>query len=459
MDKRYFGTDGIRGSVGSYPITPDFMLKLGWAAGRALAGRGANNQVLIGKDTRLSNYMFESALEAGLSAAGVNIQLLGPLPTPGIAYLTHTLRANAGIVISASHNPHYDNGIKFFSPQGHKLDDETELAIEALLDEPLDTVASEALGKTYRMEDARGRYIEFCKHSVPDSELHGLKVVVDCANGAAYQTAPEVFHELGAEVVRMGNQPDGININVDCGSLYTEALQRRVVAEGADAGVALDGDGDRAIMVDERGEVIDGDQLLWIIARQRHERGELRGPVVGTQMTNLGLELALSELDVPMERSKVGDRYVIERLLATGGNIGGESSGHIVCLDRTTTGDGTITGLQVLARMVATGARLSDLAGGMEKLPQQMVNVPVAESRASLDNPAIQEAVAQIEAELGGNGRVLLRPSGTEPKVRVMVEGRDAAEVERLVQQLADSVRDALASEAVAATASGAVRG
>ncbi len=449
MERRYFGTDGIRGRVGRYPITPDFMLKLGWAAGHVLAGRGANNQVLIGKDTRLSNYMFESALEAGLSAAGVNIQLLGPLPTPGIAYLTATLRANAGIVISASHNPHYDNGIKFFSPQGHKLDDDTELAIEALLDQPLDTVASELLGKAYRMEDARGRYIEFCKHSVPDSELHGLRIVVDCANGAAYQTAPEVFHELGADVIRMGNQPDGVNINVECGSLHTEALQRRVLEEGADAGIALDGDGDRAIMVDERGEVMDGDQLLWIIARHRYELGQLRGPVVGTQMTNLGLELALSELDVPLERSKVGDRYVIERLLATGGTIGGESSGHIVCLDRTTTGDGTITALQILARLAAQGARLSELVGGMEKLPQQMINVPVAESGARVDSPAIQEAVAQVEAELGSQGRVLLRPSGTEAKVRVMVEGRDISVVERLVNQLADRVRHVLASEAV----------
>lgn len=446
-DKRYFGTDGIRGQVGGYPVTPDFMLKLGWAAGRVLAGRGANNQVLIGKDTRLSNYMFESALEAGLSAAGVNIQLLGPLPTPGIAYLTRTLRANAGIVISASHNPHYDNGIKFFSQAGHKIDDEAELAIEALMDEPLGTVASESLGKAYRMEDARGRYIEFCKHSVPDSELHGLKVVVDCANGAAYQTAPEVFHELGADVVRLGNQPDGININVDCGSLHPEALQERVRAEGADAGVALDGDGDRAIMVDENGNVMDGDQLLWIIARQRYDYGQLHGPVVGTQMTNLGLELALRSLDVDMERAKVGDRYVLERLLATGGNIGGESSGHIVCLDRTTTGDGIITALQVLARMTTKGARLSELADGMEQLPQQMINVPVAESGAPVDRPDIQQAVREIEAELGDNGRVLLRPSGTEPKVRVMVEGRDAAEVERLVGQLADRVREILATE------------
>jgi phosphoglucosamine mutase len=449
MDKRYFGTDGIRGQVGEYPITADFMLKLGWAAGRVLAGRGANNQVLIGKDTRLSNYMFESALEAGLSAAGVNIQLLGPLPTPGIAYLTRTLRANAGIVISASHNPHYDNGIKFFSSRGHKIDDDDELAIEQLMDHPLETVGSELLGKAYRMEDARGRYIEFCKHSVPNSELPGLKVVVDCANGAAYQTAPDVFHELGAEVVRMGNQPDGININVDCGSLEPEALQRRVIEVGAHAGVALDGDGDRVIMVDERGELVDGDQLLWIIARQRHAQGELRGPVVGTQMTNLGLELALSALDISMERAKVGDRYVLERLLATGGHIGGESSGHIVCLDRTTTGDGIVSALQVLAWMVAEQASLSDLAQGMEKLPQRMINVPVGQAGTSLENPAIEEAVAEVERELGETGRVLLRPSGTEPKVRVMIEGHDADEVQRLVQQLADRVRDILAGETV----------
>jgi len=450
LDKQYFGTDGIRGRVGEHPITPDFMLKLGWAAGRALAGRGANNQVLIGKDTRLSNYMFESALEAGLSAAGVNIQLLGPLPTPGIAYLTRTLRAKAGIVISASHNPHYDNGIKFFSPDGQKLDDAAELAIEGLLGEALDTVASEALGKAYRMADARGRYIEFCKHSVPASDLHGLRIVVDCANGATYQTAPEVFHELGADVVRMGNQPDGVNINVDCGSVYPEALQKRVLEEGADAGVALDGDGDRCIMVNERGQVVDGDQLLWIIAHQRHEAGQLRAPVVGTQMTNLGLEWALSALDVPMERAKVGDRYVLERLLATGGNIGGESSGHIVCLDRTTTGDGIITALQVLTRMVGEGASLSSLVAGMNPLPQRMINVAVAGSGASLDDPAIHEAVTEVEAELGTTGRVLLRPSGTEPKVRVMVEGQDAAEVERLVGQLADRVSEALTASTVA---------
>ncbi|MGD8710576.1 MAG: phosphoglucosamine mutase [Ectothiorhodospiraceae bacterium] len=445
MEKRYFGTDGIRGRVGEYPITADFMLKLGWAAGRVLAGRGTNNQVLIGKDTRLSNYMFESALEAGLSAAGVNIQLLGPMPTPGIAYLTRALRANAGIVISASHNPHYDNGIKFFSREGRKLDDEAELAIESMLDQPLTTVDTRQLGKAYRMEDARGRYIEFCKHSLRNgSTLSGLKLVVDCANGAAYQVAPAVFQELGAEVIRVGAQPDGVNINVDCGSLYPEALQRKVVDAGADAGIALDGDGDRVLMVDERGELVDGDELLWIIARDRLEEGSLSGPVVGTLMSNLGLELALKELGVGFERAKVGDRYVLERLLATGGTLGGETSGHIVCLDRTTTGDGIVSALQVLGRAAALGQSLGELRGGMSKLPQLLVNVPVEQRRDPMGVPAIERAVRDVEAELGESGRVLLRASGTEPVIRVMVEGAEHVIVERLTGQLADRVAEAL---------------
>jgi len=450
MSRQYFGTDGIRGRVGEYPITADFVLKLGWAVGRVVAGRGANNQVLIGKDTRLSNYMFESALEAGLSAAGVNIQLLGPLPTPGIAYLTRTLRANAGIVISASHNPHYDNGIKFFSDAGHKLDDDTEMAIEAALDAPLETVSTERLGKAYRMEDARGRYIEFCKHTLRNGSLHGLKVVVDCANGAAYQAAPAVLHELGAEVVRLGTQPDGLNINVDCGSLYPDNLARQVVRTGADVGVALDGDGDRVIMVDAAGRVLDGDELLWIIARDRLERGELHGPVVGTQMTNLGLELALRSLGIELMRARVGDRYVLEMLLANDGLLGGESSGHIVCLDRTTTGDGIVSALQVLGRMTDTGRSLAELREGMEKLPQCMINVPVAERRDPDTVPEIVTAVAEIEHELGEAGRVLLRPSGTEPVIRVMIEGRDAGQARQLSEQLADRVRGALSTSASA---------
>lgn len=447
MRKRYFGTDGIRGRVGEWPITADFVLKLGWAAGRVLAGRGTNNQVLIGKDTRLSNYMFESALEAGLSAAGVNIQLLGPMPTPATAYLTRTLQANAGIVISASHNPHQDNGIKFFSAEGRKLDDETELAIEALLDEPLTTVASERLGKAFRLVDAPGRYIEFCKHSLrPGRSLEGLRLVVDCANGAAYQVAPAVFHELGAEVIRLGVQPDGLNINVDCGSMHPETMQRAVLEHSADAGIALDGDGDRVLMVDEKGRLLDGDELLWVIARDRHDGDGLVGPVVGTQMTNLGLELALQRLELPFLRARVGDRYVLEMLLANGGTLGGESSGHIVCLDRTTTGDGVVSALQVLGRAVATGRPLSELVDGMEKLPQHMVNVPVAERCDPLQRRAVATAVSDIEQALGEAGRVLLRPSGTEPVVRVMVEGRDASAVRRHADALAEVVREALSA-------------
>ncbi|WP_435105636.1 phosphoglucosamine mutase [Arhodomonas sp. AD133] len=452
MTRRYFGTDGIRGRVGEYPITADFMLKLGWAAGRVLAGRGTNNQVLIGKDTRLSNYMFESALEAGLSAAGVNIQLLGPMPTPAIAYLTKTLQANAGIVISASHNPHYDNGIKFFSSLGRKLDDATEEAIEAQLDKQLETVSSEALGKAYRMVDATGRYIEFCKHTMRAGvDLSGLRLVVDCANGAGYQVAPAVFRELGAEVFRVGTDPDGLNINVDCGSLHPERLRREVAERGAHAGIALDGDGDRVIMVDEHGELLDGDDLLWIIAGERRDAGELRGPVVGTLMSNLGLELALRELDVAFERTKVGDRYVLERLLEREGTLGGESSGHIVCLDRTSTGDGVVSALQVLGRAVKTGRSLSELCQGMERLPQHMINVPVAVRRDPWEVDGVAEAVREVEGQLGEAGRVLLRPSGTEPVVRVMVEGRERETVERLVGQLADRVADAFATAPQAA--------
>ncbi|PWG64080.1 phosphoglucosamine mutase [Sediminicurvatus halobius] len=447
MQKRYFGTDGIRGRVGESPITADFVLKLGWAAGRVLSGRGTNNQVLIGKDTRLSNYMFESALEAGLSAAGVNIQLLGPMPTPATAYLTRTLQANAGIVISASHNPHQDNGIKFFSAEGRKLDDDTELAIEALLDEPLTTVASERLGKAFRLVDAPGRYIEFCKHSLrPGRSLEGLRLVVDCANGAGYQVAPAVFHELGAEVIRLGVQPDGLNINVDCGSMHPEAMRQAVLEHRADAGIALDGDGDRVLMVDEKGRLLDGDELLWVIARDRHDGDGLAGPVVGTQMTNLGLELALQRLKVPFLRARVGDRYVLEMLLANGGTLGGESSGHIVCLDRTTTGDGVVSALQVLGRAVAVGRPLSELVDGMEKLPQHMVNVPVAQRRDPLETAAVVEAVNDVEHALGEAGRVLLRPSGTEPVVRVMVEGRDEAAVRRHAAALAEVVREALSA-------------
>lgn len=441
MTKRYFGTDGIRGRVGSPPITADFVLKLGWAAGQVLAGRGIGEQVLIGKDTRISNYMFESALEAGLSAAGINIQLLGPMPTPAIAYLTRTLRANAGIVISASHNSHEDNGIKFFSADGFKLDDATELAIEAQLDLPLTTVPSAALGKATRLIDAPGRYIEFCKHTLQRANgLTGLTIVVDCANGAAYQVAPAVFEELGARVIRRGVNPDGLNINVGCGSTHIEPLQQAVLETGADLGIALDGDGDRVIMVDETGAALDGDQLLWIIARGRHENGQLAGPVVGTQMSNLGLELALRGLGVPFERAKVGDRYVLERLLALGGSIGGESSGHLVCLDRTTTGDGIVSALQVLGCALDRQLPLSLLAQGMEKLPQCMINVPVMAGIDALQDHRVGRTVSAVETALGATGRILLRPSGTEPVLRVMVEGEDAVRVREAAEQLASEI-------------------
>lgn len=450
--RRYFGTDGIRGRVGEYPITADFMLKLGWAAGRVLAGRGANNQVVIGKDTRLSNYMFESALEAGLSAAGVNIQLLGPMPTPAIAYLTRTLQANAGIVISASHNPHYDNGIKFFSAEGRKLDDATEARIEDYLERPLETVDSAGLGKAYRLVDAPGRYIEFCKHTLrADRDLSGLRLVVDCANGAGYQVAPAVFRELGAEVTALGAEPDGLNINVDCGSLHPGTLCREVRERGADAGIALDGDGDRVIMVDGEGELLDGDDLLWIIARERQERDALRGPVVGTLMSNLGLELALRDRGVAFERARVGDRYVLERLLEAGGILGGESSGHIVCLDRTTTGDGVVSALQVLGYAVRTGRSLAELRRGMERLPQETVNVRIAERRDPLGVGGIVAAIEEVEASLGETGRVLLRPSGTEPLIRVMVEAPDAGSVARAARWLADRVAEEMAGERLGA--------
>ncbi len=445
MTRRYFGTDGIRGRVGQFPITPDFVLKLGWAAGRVLAN-GNRRLVLIGKDTRISGYMFESALEAGLSAAGVNIRLLGPMPTPAIAYLTSALNANAGIVISASHNPHEDNGIKFFSAAGTKLDDATEAAIEEALDQPLETVASRELGKVTRLADATGRYIEFCKGTIDRrADLKGLKVVVDCANGATYQVAPQVFEELGATVVAVGTRPDGVNINVDCGSTSPENLRKAVLDAGADVGVALDGDGDRVIMVDHTGEVVDGDQLLFIIASARKAQGLLEGPVVGTAMSNLGLEKALQAEKVEFLRAKVGDRYVMELLKAHSGMLGGESSGHIVCLDKTTTGDGIVSALQVLESMVQHGKSLHELKQGMTKYPQHMVNVPVAQKTDPDGVPAIVAAVREVESELSGNGRVLLRPSGTEPVIRVMVEGRDAAVVIRLTEQLAGAVGEALA--------------
>ncbi len=443
MSKRYFGTDGIRGRVGEAPITPDFMLKLGWACGRVFAransGEG-RSLVIIGKDTRVSGYMFESALEAGLVAAGVDVKLLGPMPTPAIALMTRTQSAQAGIVISASHNPFFDNGIKFFNGEGRKLDDELELAIEAELDEPLRTVASDQIGKVLRVVDAAGRYIEYCKSTVPDKfSLRGLKIVVDCAHGATYHIAPSVFAELGAEVVTMGVEPDGFNINEGVGSTDTEALSARVVNENAHLGIALDGDGDRVILVDAGGAVVDGDELLLIIARHRQCEG-----VVGTLMTNLGMEVALRDAGIDFVRAQVGDRYVNELMLEKGWSLGGESSGHIICADLATTGDGIVAALQVLVALRSEGDDLAELRSRMQKYPQHMINVRV-NGKVDLDaQPAVAEAVAATEAQLGDHGRVLLRPSGTEPVVRVMLEGQDASQVEQLCAELAGQVETLL---------------
>ncbi len=444
MARKYFGTDGVRGRVGEAPMTPDFALKLGWAAGRVLAPHGGA-RVVIGKDTRLSGYMFESALEAGFNAAGVNVLLLGPMPTPAIAYLTRDLMAQAGVVISASHNPYHDNGVKLFSAQGHKLPDSVELEIERLLDAPLELAPSAELGKTRRAADADGRYIEFCKAALdPVSSLKGLRVVLDCANGAAYKIAPLVFAELGAQLNVIGNQPDGLNINRDCGSTHPQALQQAVLTQGADAGIALDGDGDRCILVDRHGAIVDGDQILYILARARQQTGALRGAVVGTQMSNLGLEQALGVLGIGFERAKVGDRYVLERLLETGGNLGGESSGHILCLDRTTTGDGIVSALQVLGVMAASGKALDELLTDMRLCPQTLINVPVRGAAGELlAHAKVRAAVAAVEERLGRDGRVLLRASGTEPLIRVMVEGMDAAQVAACAEEIAASVRAA----------------
>ena len=448
MSRKYFGTDGIRGRVGDPPITADFMLKLGWAAGRVLAQQGSGH-VVIGKDTRISGYLFESALEAGLASAGVNITLTGPMPTPGIAYLARTFRAWAGIVISASHNPYHDNGIKFFSAQGTKLPDDLEQAIEDQLDQPFTTVSSDQLGKADRMPDAAGRYIEFCKGTIPSRiDFKGLRMVIDCAHGATYHIAPSVFTELGAEVITIGVSPDGLNINKGFGSTSPAALVEAVLREGADLGIAFDGDGDRLLMVDEDGSEIDGDELLYIIARSRHRRGELKGSVVGTLMSNLGLEHALADMGVGFERTDVGDRYVLARLEQQGWSLGGESSGHIICLDRTTTGDGIVAALQVLAEMVDTGESLKSLNSGMSKYPQDMINV--ARPRGfDLDGcAAVADAVGEAELRLDGHGRVLLRPSGTEPLVRVMVEGPEREMVLETSRFLAAAVERAMLADA-----------
>ncbi|MFO8153023.1 phosphoglucosamine mutase [Thioalkalivibrio sp.] len=444
---RYFGTDGIRGRTGEWPMTPDFALRLGQAVGEVL-GRHSEGPVLVGKDTRVSGYMFESALEAGLSAAGADVALLGPMPTPAVAYLTRTFRASAGVVISASHNPYQDNGFKFFTPGGDKLPDELEQAIEDRLDQPAGALDPQRLGKAVRIADAAGRYIEFCKSAIPArSELRGLRMVVDCAHGATYNVTPQVFDELGAEVETIGARPDGYNINDDRGALYPEQLRLRVLATGANLGIALDGDGDRVILVDETGEIVDGDETLGILALSDQAEGNFRGGVVGTQMSNLGLELALGDAGIPFVRARVGDRYVLDELRRNGWHLGGEGSGHIVCLTHTTTGDGTVAALRVAHLMQRTGRPLSELRKVVHKYPQVLVNVPVSGQAASvLEAPVVQAAVQQVSAELARDGRVLLRPSGTEPLVRVMVEGTDAERIEAAAQRIADAIREGLAS-------------
>jgi len=445
MTNKYFGTDGIRGRVGEAPVTADFMLRLGRAAGKVLAD-GDSRSVVIGKDTRISGYMFESALEAGLAAAGANVALLGPMPTPAIAYLTRTLHACAGIVISASHNPFYDNGIKFFSAEGEKLPDDVEAAIEAELNQPFSTVSSETMGKAVRIDDAAGRYIEFCKGTIPFSIMfRDLKIVVDCANGATYRVAPAVLEELGAEVIAIGNEPDGLNINDDCGSTYPEFVSKAVLEHGADVGIALDGDGDRVIMVDANGEVVNGDELLYILATARQDKGELQGGVVGTVMTNFGLEIALRARNIPFMRTPVGDRHVHRALVNNGWTLGGEASGHLLCLDRTSTGDGIVSALQILEVMVSTGKGLAELTADVQKLPQVMINVPVNGQVTDLENSdTINQAVKSVQDQLGDTGRVILRPSGTEPVIRVTLEGTDETQVNQLAQELAEVVRTEL---------------
>ena len=449
MTKRYFGTDGIRGAVGRSPITPDFMLKLGWASGRVFArnaGSSGHCTVIIGKDTRVSGYMFESALEAGLVAAGVDVKLLGPMPTPAVALMTLSHNAEAGIVISASHNPYYDNGIKFFSASGTKLADDVEHAIEAELDQTMTTVSSADIGKVLRVTDAAGRYIEYCKSTVPRKlSLRGLTIAVDCAHGATYHVAPSVLGELGAEVIAMGVQPDGFNINEGVGSTDIAALARLVVDQNADLGIAYDGDGDRVLFVDKNGELVDGDELVYIIARDRLARGRSDAGVVGTQMSNLGLERALTNEGLQFLRAQVGDRYVKELMEVNGWSLGGESSGHIICSDVATTGDGIVASLQVLAAVVSSGVDLAVLRGGMKKYPQTMINVQVPGKVVLADHPELTPAVQAVEQQLGERGRVLLRPSGTEPLVRVMIEGEDAAEVDSLCKSLAHEVKEILA--------------
>jgi phosphoglucosamine mutase len=446
MSRKYFGTDGIRGRVGDFPITPEFVMKLGYAAGKVLAStdntRGDRPTVLIGKDTRISGYLLESALEAGLIAAGVDVYLAGPVPTPAVAYLTRTLRLQAGIVISASHNPYEDNGIKFFSASGSKLPDDIEHAIEAGIDQPITIESSNHLGKAKRLDDAVGRYIEFCKGTFPSAmNLRGMKIVVDCAHGATYHIAPHVLHELGAEVVAIGVHPNGKNINDGYGATSPANLQKAVVEHQADLGIALDGDGDRLVMVDAAGVLYDGDQLLYVIARQRQEQGRLVGGVVGTLMTNLAFEHAMQKLDIPFMRAKVGDRYVMELLHQQGWQIGGENSGHIICLDKHSTGDGIVSALEVLHALRSKNQTLAEVAGALQLYPQVLINVRVARGVDCLGHADVRAAVAEVELALDGRGRVLLRPSGTEPLLRVMVEGEDKHLVEQSAQRIAEVVR------------------
>lgn len=442
-DRKYFGTDGIRGKVGDSPITPDFVLKLGWAAGKVLARHGSR-KIIIGKDTRISGYMLESSLEAGLAAAGLSASFTGPMPTPAVAYLTRTFRAEAGIVISASHNPYYDNGIKFFSIDGTKLPDEVEEAIEAEMEKPITCVESAELGRANRIVDAAGRYIEFCKGTFPSEQsLSSLKIVIDCANGATYHIAPNVFRELGAEVITIGCDPNGININEECGATDVRQLQQKVLEEKAHVGLAFDGDGDRIIMVDHLGEKVDGDQILFIIAREALRQGQLKGGVIGTLMSNMGLEIALKQLGIPFERAKVGDRYVLEKLQEKGWRMGAENSGHVILLDKTTTGDGIVAGLQVLSAMVRNHMNLHDLCSGMKLLPQVLVNVRFKGQHDPLQSDAVVAANEEVEKQLAGKGRVLLRKSGTEPLIRVMVEGENEADVTAMANRIADAVKAA----------------
>lgn len=443
MARKYFGTDGIRGRVGEHPITPDFMLKLGWAAGMVFAKQGKKS-ILIGKDTRLSGYMFESALEAGLSAAGVDVYLLGPMPTPGIAYLTQTFHADAGIVISASHNSFEDNGIKFFSRTGEKLADELELEIEAWLDKPMKTVAPALLGKAHRINDAAGRYIEFCKNTLPfNTSLKGVKLVIDCAHGATYHIAPEVFRELGATVDVIGAKPDGLNINKGYGSTNPQALQDRVLEIGADLGIGFDGDGDRLVMVTPTGRLLDGDDLLYILARNLQSKAQLQGGIVGTEMSNLGLELALKELKIPFIRAQVGDRHVMAELQKNNWLVGGENSGHVVCRHVQSTGDGIVAALQVLQAIQEADGQIDSLLEGMHKMPQSLVNIRTNNDRdALIRHPQVVAKVKEIEQRMSGRCRILLRPSGTEPLLRVMVEGDKKEEVQALAEEIAAVMAD-----------------